>query len=278
MVLAYDLDVGERDFGVRMEVDDLTPLSLSPETRRELQGLLDKHLVLHITSRADLTPQGVGELAFELGYPKRADNPYGFARPFGSARPATPGSAPAMPRKPGYLQSLHYDGVSNYSVQAEFNSSPRTPNMFVSMRHAYADLPRDLKRIVDTSWALHSSMATPQTPYDELPAFDPADAVRRPMAIKHFRTGEPLLYLPKNPTSKIEGLPDDEGRAILDELWARVNTSTTRMPVMMQHNELVVWDGMGTVHTNPAYPRNKTRQIWFFIIPATYELERYENA
>jgi Taurine catabolism dioxygenase TauD, TfdA family len=268
----YQLTVGDRDFGARVLVRDLTPLSLDPEMRAELQGLLDKHLVLHITSEADVTAQGVGELAFHLGYKRNPENPYAFARPFRSAS-ARPASAPDMPEKPGYLQSYHYDGISNYSVQAEFNSSPRTPNMFVSMRHAYRDLPRELKQIADKSWALHAGMATPQTPYDELPKFDAAPPSRRPMVIKHFRTGEPLLHLPKNPDSKIEGMSDAEGRAILAEFWTLVNRSTTRMPVAMKHNEVVVWDGMGTMHTNPAYPRNHTRTIWFFIIPATYELQ-----
>ena len=37
-----------------------------------------------------------------------------------------------------------------------------------------------------------------------------------------------------------------------------------------------VRDGLGTTHTNPAYPRDKPRTLWFFIIPGkSAEVEAY---
>jgi alpha-ketoglutarate-dependent taurine dioxygenase len=105
------------------------------------------------------------------------------------------------------------------------------------------------------------------TPLSEFPPLDAERAKRRPLRIRHPRTGEPLLFLPRSPASVIEGLPDDEGVAILDELWARVEASPASYAAHAGHNQLFVWDGLGTTHTNPPYPRELARRVWFLIIP-----------
>jgi alpha-ketoglutarate-dependent taurine dioxygenase len=180
-------------------------------------------------------------------------------------------------RVPSYIESLHYDGISSYSVQASFHTPLTTPNMWVDMRATYAGLPSDLKAVVDTCHALHAFVPPPGTALKDFPGFEPGRASRKPLRIRHPRTGDPLLYLPKNPASRIEGLPDAEGIAILHELWARVNISPVRYAARAAHNQLFVWDGLGTTHTNPAYPRDKPRTIWFFIIPSKHvEVEAWK--
>jgi len=278
MTKRYSIRTQPDDFGVHVIVEDYAEIVQNPETVAEMRALLDRYMVLHVQPQKELTKQVVGDMAFALGYPKerrgagrRPPTPtsvpgYEFVADFGStAKPNLPEA-----RIPSYIESLHYDGISGYSMQANFNVPVTTPNLWVDMRAAYRSLPRDLKKVVDKHRALHAVVPPPGTALAEFPDFDSGKAIARPLVIKHHRTREPLLYLPKNPSSRIEGLPDDEGRGILHDLWAHVNTSKTRYASLIAHNNLVVWDGLGTVHTNPAYPRDKDRTTWFLIVPGPF--------
>lgn len=272
------------NFAVKLYCDDLEVLLADANHRQTLIDLLDQYMVLHICPKARVTKPVMGELGFIYGYPKDRRNPrnippeksdalgYEFIGDFSAkARPNLP-----APRIPTYIGSLHYDGISRCSIYAGISAPRTTPNLWVDMRAAYADLAPDMRKIIDGRFALHAVIPPPNTPLAEFPDFDPATAERRPLVIKHPRTGEPLLYLPKNPASKIEGLADTEGREILHELWTYVNTRPMRYASTVSHNEVVVWDGLGTTHTNPSYPRDKDRTSWFFIVPApSVQLDHY---
>lgn len=285
---AYTAKVKNGAFAAHVECDDFVDLARDPKVCAELQTLLDRHLVLHVSPQKDLNHEAIGRFAISLGMPPGA--PYRPASTrYGDAQPAAPARAPmsaeypfigdlsnrarepvAGERVPSYIESLHYDGISAYSVQATFNTPLTTPNMWSDMRAAYQQLPRDLKKVVDERHALHAFIPPPGTALKDFPPLDSAQAKRRPLRIKHPRTNDPLLYLPKNPASIIEGLPADEGIAILHDLWARVNTSPARYTARAAHNQMFVWDGLGTTHTNPAYPRDKPRTLWFFTIPGKW--------
>lgn len=285
MATPYKIKPQVGDFAVHLTTDDFGKLIADPIRVAELRALLDRYMVLHISPTIELTKQVVGDMAFELGFPKERRNGgrgpstsptavpgYEFVADFGSkAKPNL-----AEPRIPSYIESLHYDGISGYSMQANFNVPPTTPNLWVDMRAAYKTLPVELKKIVDKHAALHAVVPPPGTALADFPGFDAGASKRRALVIKHHRTGEPLLYLPKNLASKIDGMPEKEGRDILFELWEHVNTTVTRYASHVAHNNLVIWDGLGTVHTNPAYPRDKDRTTWFLIVPGKFtEVESY---
>ncbi len=269
----YALKPQADGFAAVLETKDFMALASDPVAAAELQRALDRHLVLHVRPEAPLTREAVGRMAYHLGYQKNpnprpgrngaAPSEFSFIADFGG-----PAQGPlTAPREPGYLESLHYDGVVDYSCNTTIDVPPTTPHTFSDCRAAYRALPKDLKRVVETSFALHAGMATPQTPYKDLPALDRATASRRPMLVKHFRTGEPLLHIPKNPASVIEGMDETEGKAILADLWARVNASRFRYFAVSGDNETIYWDNFGTLHTNPSYDRTKARVTWFFTIP-----------
>jgi hypothetical protein len=291
----YKVTVKNGRFAAQVETDNFLDIVRDPQKLAEMQGLLDRHLVLHVSPQVELNHEAVGKLAVFLGMPPQGRARQPSARP-GDGQAAPPAaraplsaeypfigdfSSPARPlttepRIPSYIESLHYDGISAYSMQATFNTPPTTPNLWSDMREAYRLLPADLKRVVDSKHALHAFVPPPGTALADFPAFEDGRAARRPLRIKHPRTGEPVLYLPKNPASRIEGMAPEEGAAILFELWSRVNTSPARYTARASHNQLFVWDGLGTTHTNPAYPRDKPRTLWFFIIPGAYsEVEAY---
>jgi hypothetical protein len=289
---SYSLKPVNDGFAAVVETKDFGALASDPVIAAELQRKIDRHLILHVRPEKLLTRPDVGRMAYHLGYPSdgrimprnpgtppinggtetRARTPgkYGewsFIADFGGPADALP----TQPRKPRYIETLHTDGGA-YSVNVTIDVPPAAPHTFADMRAAYRALPRDLKRVVETRFALHAGTATTSTPYDELPAFDAATALRRPLLLAHSRTAEPLLYLPKNPHSRIEGMPDDEAHDILTQLWAGVDTQRNRYMAWSGENQAMIWDAFGTTHTNPSYRRDKARETWFFIVPSPLPL------
>ena len=279
MTKRYTIKPQDDRFAVQVSMEDYGEIVQDAQAVAEMRALLDRYMVLHIKPEKELTKTVVGDFAFALGYPKerrsagRRPSPspttvpgYEFVADFGStAKPNVPEA-----RIPSYIETLHYDGISGYSMQASFNTPMTTPNLYVDMRAAYKSLPSRMKKIADTHFALHAVIPPPGSALADFPGFDAKTAIRRPLVIKHPRTREPLLYLPKNAMSQIEGMPVDEGRGVLHDLWAHVNTSKTRYTTTLDHNNLLVWDGLGTTHTNPAYPRDQARTSWFLIVPGNF--------
>lgn len=296
----YSLKPVNDGFAAVLETKDFGVLANDPVAAAELKSKLDRHLILHVRPEAPLTRPAIGAIAYSLGYPRDGRvmprnpgtppinsgaapaaqdaparprrNDYGefsFIADFGG--PAEP--IPTVSRKPRYIETLHTDGGA-YSINTTIDVPPASPHTFADMQAAYRSLPRHLKKIVERSHALHAGLATTSTPYDELPAFDAKTALRRPMVLEHYNTKAPQIYLPKNPQSRIEGMPDDEARAVIAELWAHVNTQRNRYMAWSGENEAMIWDAFGTTHTNPSYRRDKARTTWFFIIPSPHELKQ----
>jgi hypothetical protein len=240
-------------FGTRVEVDGLDEVT-------DLRGLLDRHLVVHLSPRTEMTRDAVDALARALGLPE------GATVADLTVPPRPPSTRP--PRPVSYIEELHHDGISDCSLQASFDSVGGPPNVWVDMRSAYRTLPADLRAVVDTGCAVHGHVPPPGTALADFPPLDRSRASTRPLRIRHPRSGEALLFLPRSPASVIEGRPDDEGRELLAALWKHTATVAERYEAHAGHNQLFVWDGLGTTHTNPPIPRAEGRRIWFTVIPA----------
>jgi hypothetical protein len=312
----YTLKPVNDGFAAVLETKDFGVLANDPVASAELKAKLDQHLILHVRPEAPLTRPAIGAIAYALGYPRdgkvmprnpgtppinsggapTSGNADGYrGQPAAQGAPARPPRAdygefsfiadfggpaepvPTVSRKPRYIETLHTDGGA-YSINTTIDVPPASPHTFANMQEAYRTLPRHLKQIVERSHALHAGLATTATPYDELPAFDAAKALRRPMVLEHYNTKAPQLYVPKNPHSLIEGMPEDEGRAVIAELWAHVNTQHNRYMAWSGENEAMIWDAFGTTHTNPSYRRDKARTTWFFVIPSARQLTQAKIA
>jgi hypothetical protein len=286
MPVAYSVEPYS-SFAARVSLDDIGTLLQGPAPSAELVRLLDRYLVLHLIARQPITKPAMGTLGFALGFPEerrhqRGGRPGGppcdapgfeFIGDYGAKPvPASDSQAPS----PAYIENLHYDGTSLYSLQANFKVPATTPNLWCDMRDAYRSLPAELQIIADCRCALHGLIPPTDTPLSEFPTFDVQRARRRPLVIKHQRSQQPALYLPRNPASRIEGLGAQESREILERFWQHVSTRAARYAALIGHNELVIWDGLGTTHTNPSYPPGQPRTTWLFSIPApSKSLESY---
>jgi hypothetical protein len=277
----------QNSFAARVHLENIGLLLDGAVPSSELSHLLDRYLVLHFIVRQPLSKPAMGALGFALGFPierrhvrgGRAGGPpcdapgFEFIGDYGP-RPA-PGATQEK-RAAAYIESLHYDGISLYSLQANFNAVPATPNLWCDMRDAYRSLPADLQIIADCRSALHAALPPSNASFDEFPPFDAQRARRQPLVVKHPRSQQPTLYLPRNGHSRIEGLSAQASTEILERLWQHVSTRAARYAAPIGHNELVIWDGLGTTHTNPAYPPGQARTTWFFSIPAPQrELQPY---
>lgn len=278
----YSTKPSQTGVGVVLETLDLSPLTDDPAFLDDVQEWMDRHFVLHIRAERPLTPSAIEALAHRLGMAK---GPYDgrrgpmkgfeFIGDFSAKGREDDGRA----RTPTFIESLHYD---TYGRQPEAYAFSHTrlvpdgaPQLFVDMRAVYRDLPADLKSLVTGRNALHGKTPLPSQPLSAAPEFVRENASSRPLVLAHWRTGEPLLFLPKHPDSLVEGLGDSEGRDVLHDLWDRAQRSDRRYLSPMRSNDLVIWDNIGVTHTNPAYERGSDRTVWFFTVPSPHSLRAY---
>jgi hypothetical protein len=260
--------------GTRLAIPDPAVWFADPGRLRELRDLADAHLVVHIALGEGLTPDGLGALGLALGCPggPYPDRPgtlpgWGFIADFASPAREDDG----RDRVPTWIETLHFDGDSAYSVQANLVGTPMAPMRFVDMAALYAGLPERLKAAVDGAMALVGHLPPTNMPMSAARPLDPERAKRAPLVVRHPRTGVPVLRPPKSPHSTIEGLSDDEGRAILAELWALAAASPHAYEAVIGPGEMVIWEGTQAAHTNPAFPRATGRRTWFYTVPAAWD-------
>jgi taurine dioxygenase len=255
---------------VRTSAELATPGVLS-----SLRAMLLEHIVVRVTADEPIDPAAISAIATELGDPP--------SHTMAGAR-AVPGqdmvgdlSAPAKPddgraRVPAAIESLHQDfgvifrGFSSHSILHTRDVPPVRAMRWVSLGAVYASLPEDLKVRIGPLRAIHASGA------------DPAEGRPRPLVLAHPETGEPMLHLPIRRDAAVENLGDEDGALLLRTLWDAVETSTARYERVLESGDLFIWDNIGSVHDNPAFPRDKDRVVWFLTIPCRTKVVAYAQS
>jgi taurine dioxygenase len=94
------------------------------------------------------------------------------------------------------------------------------------------------------------------------PTDDPhkAPGAWHPAVCVHPATGEAALYLGRRRNSYIEGLPRAESDALLDELWAFVDSPQFIYEHHWRIGDLVVWDNRSTMHRRDPFD-NAARRV-----------------
>jgi taurine dioxygenase len=142
--------------------------------------------------------------------------------------------------------------------------------LFANMHLAWDTLPAALRNAVQDARAEHSYL----TQYEELrrrspfrPALTQAqiDEVKpavHPVVRTHPETGRKALFVSEHFTTRIVGLPEDESRALLAELFAH--------SVLPQHvyrhrwlpHDLVFWDNRSLMHLAAGTPAHLRRKLY----------------
>jgi len=142
--------------------------------------------------------------------------------------------------------------------------------LFADQHAAYDALPAALRRVIGPLRAEHSYLAK----YEELrarnpwrPALTPAQIAEvapavHPVVRTHPETGRRALFVNEHFTTRIVGLPEDESRALLAELFA----AAIRPELVYRHvwrpHDLVFWDNRSVQHLAAGTPDSERRKLY----------------
>jgi taurine dioxygenase len=142
--------------------------------------------------------------------------------------------------------------------------------LFANMHLAYDTLPAALRNAVQGARAEHSYL----TQYDELrrrspfrPALtqaqiDEVKPVHHPVVRTHPETGRKALFVSEHFTTRIVGLPEDESRALLDELFAHSVKPEHVYRHQWAPHDLVFWDNRSLMHLAAGTPAHLRRKLY----------------
>ena len=86
--------------------------------------------------------------------------------------------------------------------------------------------------------------------------------VRHPLVRRHPHTGVPSLYAVSGSSFEIEGMPVDEGRALLDFLKAHSTQDHYRHTYAYSVGDVIVWDNLQLLHSAPLTDLTDARTLW----------------
>lgn len=142
--------------------------------------------------------------------------------------------------------------------------------LFADQHAAYDALPQALKNTLAPLTAEHSYLAR----YEELRARSPwrpaltaaqlaeVQPVVHPVVRTHPETGRKALFVSEHFTTRIIGLPEDESRALLTELFAL----SVRPEFVYRHrwlaHDMVFWDNRSVIHLAAGTPDHLRRKLY----------------
>jgi taurine dioxygenase len=139
--------------------------------------------------------------------------------------------------------------LSLYGVEV---GQPAAPTMFVSAAKAWETLPADLRERVGTREAKHihdlSYERSGGDPTVQFAKFDDDDCVAMPIAHRHPRTGETILYVCQQMTSDIVGLPKDESDELLEALFEHLYAPENVVVHDWRRGDLVIFNNLSLQH------------------------------
>jgi taurine dioxygenase len=142
--------------------------------------------------------------------------------------------------------------------------------LFASMTAAYDDLPSTVKQRIDNLVVLHHygnrddldeksrTAASPLTDEQKRKV----NWVRHKLVRTHPVTGRKALYAVSGSSFEIEGMPRDEGVALLDELKRHALQDKYRFSYAYDVGDVVMWDDLSTLHSATLTDPNDPRTLW----------------
>ncbi|MFS2006298.1 TauD/TfdA dioxygenase family protein [Duganella sp. CT11-25] len=142
--------------------------------------------------------------------------------------------------------------------------------LFANMHLAWDTLPAALRHAVQDARAEHSYLAQ----YEELrrrspfrPALtqaqiDEVKPVVHPVVRTHPETGRKALFVSEHFTTRIVGIPEDESRALLDELYAHSVLPEHVYRHRWAPHDMVFWDNRSLMHLAGGTPEHLRRKLY----------------
>jgi taurine dioxygenase len=142
--------------------------------------------------------------------------------------------------------------------------------LFANQHRAWDTLPAALQTAVAGLRAEHSYLAK----YEELRARNPwrpkltqaqLDEVQpavHPVVRTHPENGRKALFVSEHFTTRIVGIPEDESRALLDELFAHTSRAELVYRHAWQPHDMVFWDNRSVTHLAAGTPDHLRRKLY----------------
>ncbi len=138
--------------------------------------------------------------------------------------------------------------------------------LFANMYAAYDDLDAATRRHIEGKWVIHDhdfiikqskELAAKQDKgkYDALPP------VRHPLVQLHPVTRRRCLFLSPHTMVGVEGMPEAEGRRLLDDLIAHAIQSKFVYRHVWARNDVIMWDNRCTMHSVEPFDNASVRRI-----------------
>jgi len=120
---------------------------------------------------------------------------------------------------------------------------------FADTRSAYEDLPQEMKDFLEGKVGINTlwwsrKMAGADIPDEEI---DQRPKARHPLVHVHAGSGRKALFIAAH-TMDIEGMPREEGRALIRQLIEHATQPQYVFSVKWHVGDLVIWDNLCTMH------------------------------
>jgi len=141
--------------------------------------------------------------------------------------------------------------------------------LFANQHLAYEELPVALRSGLQGLHAEHSYLCR----YEELRARNPwrpmltqaqideVQPVVQPVVRIHPETGRKALFVSEHFTTRIVGLPEDESRDLLQQLFALSSSDRLIYRHRWQANDMVFWDNRSVTHLAAGCPEHMRRRL-----------------
>lgn len=141
---------------------------------------------------------------------------------------------------------------------------------FADQRRAYDDLPDTQKREIDGLIARHHYGNRDNLDESTRTSASPLTAkqkekmtwVRHPVVRTHPRTGRKSLYAVAGSSFGIEGMGDNEGRALLDDLKSHATQEKYLVTPRYKPGDVIIWDNCALLHEAPLVDPEHPRTLW----------------
>lgn len=141
--------------------------------------------------------------------------------------------------------------------------------VFANMHLAWDTLPAALRKAVEGRRAEHSYLAkyealrarSPWRPKLSDAQIDAVKPVLHPIVRTHPETGRHALFVSEHFTTRIVGLPEDESRALLDQLFAHSVLPGHLYRHRWQAHDMVFWDNRSLMHLATGCPDHLRRRL-----------------
>ncbi|MBT7977264.1 MAG: TauD/TfdA family dioxygenase [Rhodospirillaceae bacterium] len=132
---------------------------------------------------------------------------------------------------------------------------------FANMYAAYEHVPQELKTLLADKTALHVYDYEMRERFDIDAGLDGIAHYSHPVIIRHPDTGRPALYVNPLMTARINELPADESRAVLDELFAIGQHPSVVYEHVWARDDFIMWDNLCSMHARTDFSNDERRLL-----------------